>query len=479
MADKTAEYKGRLVKIREAFPGDADIASKTQWLGDQFAKVQEIGSRAGARSIENTSSASVAALKIMHDEFAPANKLLGDTSDTFNKAIVKRLEQRSDDLTAGTNATRSEAVLLALMAVVVSLAIGLWIALRGIVAPLGALNDTMARLAKRDWGAAIAGQDRRDEIGAMARMMDGFKQSGVQADRVAAAEQAAQQAQAQRTQRLDTLLHGFEAKIGGVVGAVSTAATQLEATAEGMSGSAARTNEQAESVSSAAGMASAGVQTAAAAAEELVSSINEISRRIADSASLTEQAVAEARRTDGVVKALAEGAAKIGQVVELITRIAGQTNLLALNATIEAARAGEAGKGFAVVASEVKSLAHQTATATDQISAQIGQIQSATAEAVEAIKAISGKIEDISANSASIASAVEQQGAATSEIARNVQQTAANTETVTHNITGVSRAIGETGASAGQVLSAAGELSKRADQLSREVNSFVADVRAA
>jgi methyl-accepting chemotaxis protein len=479
MADKSVEFNGRMAKIRLAYPNDPDIATKTQWLEQQFAKVDAIAARAGRASMANTKESTDAALKIMHDEFAPANKLLGDTSDTFNKALVKNLDQSSDNITAGTNATRSGSMVLSMAAILVSLAVGLWVALRGIVAPLGALNATMARLAQRDWAAAIAGQQRRDEIGAMARMMDGFKQSGVEADRMAAAEQEAQKTQAERTHRLEAMLKGFENRVGGVVGAVSSAATQLEATAQGMSGSAAQTNQQAEQVSSAAGLASAGVQTAAAAAEELVASIGEISRRIADSATLTRAAVADARRTDGVVKALAEGATKIGQVVELITRIAGQTNLLALNATIEAARAGEAGKGFAVVASEVKSLAHQTATATEQIKTQIDHIQAATSQAVEAIKAISGKIEDISSNSASIAAAVEQQGAATSEIARNVQQTASNTETVTHNIAGVSRAVGETGAAAGQVLSAAGELAKRADQLNREVNSFVADVRAA
>jgi methyl-accepting chemotaxis protein len=479
MAGKSEEYQGHLTKVQQTFPHDQEIAAKTQRLSEAFAKVREIAGRAGAVSADKDRGGAPAALKIMHDEFEPANKLLGDTSDVFSKALVTQLDRRSDELTASTNATRTQSMVLALLAVAASGAIGLWVALRGIVVPLGALNDTMRKLSARDWDATIVGQDRRDEIGAMARMMDGFRHSGVEADRMAAAEQAAQQVQAQRTQRLEAMLKNFETRIGGVVGAVSTAATQLEATAQGMSGSAAQTNQQAESVSSAAGMASAGVQTAAAAAEELVTSIGEISRRIADSVTLTGEAVAEARRTDGVVKALAEGAAKIGQVVELITRIAGQTNLLALNATIEAARAGEAGKGFAVVASEVKSLAHQTATATEQITTHIGHIQSATSEAVAAIRAISGKIEDISANSASIASAVEQQGAATSEIARNVQQTASNTETVTHNIAGVSRAIGETGSAAVQVLSAAGELSKRADQLSQEVDSFVNDVRAA
>jgi methyl-accepting chemotaxis protein len=347
------------------------------------------------------------------------------------------------------------------------------------VGPINALNATMGRLARREWHAEIEGEARRDEIGAMARTLVTFKQSGVEADRLAAAEAEAQRLRDARAARLDQLVHAFEAKIGQVVGMVSSASTELEATAQSMSSTATQTNHQATQVATAAESASAGVQTAAAAAEQLASSIGEISRQVAQSATLTGQAVTDARRTDGIVKALADGAAKIGQVVELITNIAGQTNLLALNATIEAARAGEAGKGFAVVASEVKSLAHQTATATEQISSQIGQIQGATSEAVEAIRAINTKIEEISSIAASIASAVEQQGAATSEIARNVQQTAASTQDVTMNIAGVSRAANETGAAAGQVLGAAGELSRKADELSVEVSGFIANVKAA
>ena len=189
--------------------------------------------------------------------------------------------------------------------------------------------------------------------------------------------------------------------------------------------------------------------------------------------------MADARRTDATVRALAEGAQRIGQVVELISNIAGQTNLLALNATIEAARAGDAGKGFAVVASEVKSLAGQTAKATEEISAQITQLQTSTREAVEAIKGITTVIEEVSTIATAIASAVEEQGAATAEIARNVQQTAGSTQLVTTNIAGVSQGAASTGAAADQVLSAAGDLSRQAESLSAEVSGFVSEVRAA
>jgi methyl-accepting chemotaxis protein len=221
------------------------------------------------------------------------------------------------------------------------------------------------------------------------------------------------------------------------------------------------------------------VQTVAAAAEQLTASISEISRQVAQSAQRSGQAVADAQRTDVIVRALAEAAEKIGHVVGLISNIAGQTNLLALNATIEAARAGDAGKGFAVVASEVKSLANQTAKATEEIGAQIGQIQAATQEAVLAIQGITGTIEEVSAIAVSIAAAVEEQGAATGEIARNVQQTAKSARDVTTNIAGVNRAATETGLAAGQVLDAAGDLSRQAEQLTREVGGFLAEVRAA
>ena len=271
----------------------------------------------------------------------------------------------------------------------------------------------------------------------------------------------------------------FEAKVGSLVSMLSSGATELQATAQSMSATATQTNQQATTVAAAAEEASAGVQTVAAAAEELTASIHEISQQVAQSARATGKAVEDARRTDTIVRALADGAQKIGDVVLLITGIAAQTNLLALNATIEAARAGDAGKGFAVVAGEVKNLATQTAKATEEIGTQIRQIQDATGEAVQAIKAIGTTIEEVNVIASNIAAAVEEQGAATAEIARNVQQTAASTQEVTATIAGVSQAANDTGAAAGQVLGAASGLSRQAEQLTGEVNAFVAGVRAA
>jgi uncharacterized protein YoxC len=283
----------------------------------------------------------------------------------------------------------------------------------------------------------------------------------------------------QRGRKVDVLLKTFEDKTGGLVTLVASAATELRATAQAMSGTTSETTQQLANVAAAVEQASVNVQTVASAAEELSSSISEISRQVTQSSTTAAKAVEAARRTDGIVKTLATGAKKIGDVVGLISSIAGQTNLLALNATIEAARAGDAGKGFAVVASEVKGLANQTAKATHDISNQIEEIQTATNEAVQAIGSITQTIEELSQIASSIAAAIEEQGSATLEIARNVQEAASGTQHVSANIVGVSQGSRETGTAAEQVLAAAGELSKQAETLRADVGGFIADVKAA
>jgi methyl-accepting chemotaxis protein len=412
----------------------------------------------------------------------------GDMRTQFNKfqaalqAVIafntKAGKQTADDANALYASTRVWIIGALVLAALLSALAGLGI-IRGVSRPITAMTRAMHRLADRDMTTEVVGLDRKDEIGAMAGSVQTFKDNMIKADQAAAAEQVERAAKEQRAARLEALVRGFEAKVAQLVGLLASSATEMEATARSMSATAGQTTHQAESVSAAAEEASAGVQTVAASAEELSSSISEISRQVAQSAKITEKAVADARRTDVTVRALAEGAQRIGQVVELIRSIAGQTNLLALNATIEAARAGDAGKGFAVVASEVKGLAGQTAKATEEIAAQITQLQTETTQAVEAIKGITTVIEEVSAIATAIASAVEQQGAATSEIARNVHQTAESTREVTSTIAGVSQGAASTGAAADQVLSAAGELSRQAESLSAEVSGFVSDVRAA
>jgi len=363
-------------------------------------------------------------------------------------------------------------------AVLISVLAGLGL-VTGVARPIILTTAVMRRLAAGDKSVEIFGAGRKDEIGAMASAIQVFKDNMIKADELSVAQTAEQAVKQQRATRLEHLVHDFESTIAGMAGVLSSAAAELQVTAQSMSSAASQTNQQASSVAAAAEEASVGVQTVAASAEELTASIGEITRQVTHSAGIAGQAVIDARRTDAIVRTLADGAQRIGLVVDLITNIASQTNLLALNATIEAARAGDAGKGFAVVASEVKNLANQTARATEEISGQVAQLQTSTKEAVEAISGIAKVIAEVGSIATAIAAAVEEQSAATAEIAKNTQQTAISTQDVSGNIAGVTQAADSAGAAAGQVLSAAGALSKQAGQLTSEVNTFVSSVRAA
>ncbi len=351
---------------------------------------------------------------------------------------------------------------------------------RGIAKPVVSMTAAMTKLAAGDLESEIPARGRHDEIGEMAAAVQVFKDNMRETERMRAEQEALEaKSEADKRAAMDRLADEFEASIRGVVNGVSSAASELQATAQSMSATAEETNAQASAVAATSEQASANVQTVATASEELSSSISEIGRQVTESVNIASQAVSEAERTNQQIKGLAEAAQKIGDVVQLISDIAGQTNLLALNATIEAARAGDAGKGFAVVASEVKNLASQTAKATEEISSKIAEMQSATESSVTAIGAIGGTIVRINEIATTIASAVEQQGAATAEIANNAQQVSQGTREVSSNIVNVTQAASETGAAAEQMLSSASELAKQGETLREKVDVFVARVRAA
>ncbi|UIY45288.1 methyl-accepting chemotaxis protein [Methylobacterium radiotolerans] len=347
--------------------------------------------------------------------------------------------------------------------------------------PLNRLVSVLQSMAQGDVDAAIGEARRRDEIGAVGRAVEGIRtmvarKALEQAEMKRIADEAAA---AERRRTMIALADGFERAVGGIVGTVSSSAAELQATARTMTTNASHTASRSTSVAAAAEEAAANVGTVAAAAEELGASVQEIARQVAGSADMAQGAVAEADQTARLMQDLSEAVARIGDVVGMITTIAGQTNLLALNATIEAARAGEAGRGFAVVAAEVKELASQTARATDEITGHIQRIQGSTGHAVAAIGGIAARIREINDVATSIAAAVEEQGAATAEIVRNVAQAAAGAGEVTGNITGVAGAAEETGAAASQVLASASELSRQSACLSSEVQTFLSTVRAA
>jgi methyl-accepting chemotaxis protein len=424
--------------------------------------------------------------------------------------LLKTVEDRlAADLVALTTAVQDGAVrtftvLVGIVAAAFALSGGIFFFMaRGITRPLSALTSAMRRLGDGALDIVLPGLRRGDEIGEMARAVEDFKLKAVekaraeaavreaqaqaaaaereQAEERAAAEQraAAEREEAARKAAMLKLADAFEVAVGGIIETVSSASTELEAAAGTLTKTADTTQRLSNAVASASEEASANVQSVASATEQMTSSISEIGRHVQESSKIAGEAVKQAERTDARINALSTAAARIGDVVKLITSVAEQTNLLALNATIEAARAGEAGKGFAVVAQEVKLLAAQTAKATNEISAQIAGMQSATNESVAAIKEIGGTIGRISEISSTIAAAVEQQGAATQEISRNVGAAAKGTAQIASNITDVNRGAGETGSASAQVLSSAQSLSNESNRLMAEVGRFLSTVRAA
>ena len=401
--------------------------------------------------------------------------------ETLQKDVL--LNNKGADA-AGSQAAESfgDAIKMVLASLLVAIILGIGAAIllvRDVSAGIKSIVAPMQALGNGDLTAQVPHQGETTEIGSMANTLQVFKDALVA--KKASDEAAAIDADAKirRGQRVDNITREFETLIGELVGSLSTASTQLEASAGNLTSTAERAQKLTTVVAAASEEASTNVRSVASATEEMASSINEIGRQVQESARMATDAVDQARKTNDRVSELSKAAARIGDVVELINTIAGQTNLLALNATIEAARAGDAGRGFAVVASEVKALAEQTAKATGEIGQQITGIQAATEESVNAIKEISGTIEKLSEISSTIASAVEEQRAATQEISRNVLQAAHGTQQVTSNLTDVQRGVAETGSASSEVLSAARSLSTESSRLKLEVGKFMNTVRAA
>jgi methyl-accepting chemotaxis protein len=400
------------------------------------------------------------------------------------RAVADRLDARVEERSKAAReeyvSTSQLMLILASVGIVLGGALGFLVGQYGVARPIRAIVALLQQLAAGHYNIEIHSADRKDEVGDVAKAAAVFKDNGLANIRMEA-EQKEQEKRSAHQRKADMLqlADRFEGAIGEIVETVSSASTELEASASTLTSTAERAQELATVVAAASEEASTNANSVASATEELSSSVNEISRQVQDSARMASDAVGQARSTTERVSELSKAAARIGDVVELINTIAGQTNLLALNATIEAARAGEAGRGFAVVASEVKALAEQTAKATGEIGQQISGIQSATQDSVTAIREISGTIEKLSEIASAIAAAVEEQGAATQEISRNVQQAAQGTQQVSANITDVQRGATETGAASTEVLSAAQSLSNDSDRLKTEVSKFLDSVRAA
>jgi methyl-accepting chemotaxis protein len=379
-----------------------------------------------------------------------------------------------------SSALRALAIQLALLAAAVAVAIGATFVVRNrVINPLRAISDATLKLAAGDLSVSTDFNARNDEIGALAGAMATFKQNAVEKTKFEQEEQARGAQASQRQKAIEGHIEAFEGQVRQAIGTLGKASEQMHAASASMSSMSDQTNASVQLAAQASGEASVNVQSVASATEELSASINDISRQVARAAETASRAVDQARQTDDTVQGLSQTAARIGEVVNMINDIAGQTNLLALNATIEAARAGEAGRGFAVVASEVKSLANETAKATEEITQQIAAVQKVASDAMNAIKGIGGTIAEVSEVATAIAAAIEEQGAATREISRNTQQAAEGTRNVSNNIGGVTAGADAARAAAQSVKSASEALTNQTNQLRGQIDGFLDKIRAA
>ena len=407
------------------------------------------------------------------------DKVVDLLQNQINKDNLAQINSKTSEIDAFRTSTLRSSLITATVGLALGFTLLAWIASSHISRPLGELDRFIDRLASGDYTADVSGMERQDEIGAMSRSVSVLRDGLVRARDLEEKERSAQTAQLRRSDEIARLVGGFEHTIAEAVSGLAASSTELNANAAAMSAAAQQTEQRSAMVAGATEEAAGNVNAVAGATEEMSASSQEIAHQIARASDMASTAALEADRTETVVDGLVQAAEKIGAVVQLIRQIAGQTNLLALNATIEAARAGEAGKGFAVVASEVKSLANQTARATEEIAGHINGIQTATQSTVGAIRDIGQMIGEINQVFGAVSAAATQQVAATNEISRNVQRAAQGTDEIASTIIGVAQAASQTGSAASTVLTVAEELSRRAEGLNEDVGRFLSALDAA